>query len=73
MMLMSYAYPWSSYIMQVPAGWSDCGMGLYPLLSMERHLSSGSMNIVNRNGDRVSPCNVPLWIGIVGMLPCDVM
>ena len=40
---------------------------------MESHLSSGSMNIVNMNDDNVSSCSLPLWIGIVGVLPCSVV
>ncbi len=27
------------------------------------------MNIVNRNGERVFPCSVPLWIDMAGVLP----
>ena len=48
-------------------------MGLYPLLPIESHLRSGSMNIVNRKGESVSPCSVPLWMGMVGVLPWGVM
>jgi hypothetical protein len=35
-------------------------------------MNIGSTNIVNRNGERVSPCCVPLCIGIVGVLPWGV-
>jgi hypothetical protein len=72
-MLMSSAYPWSSYVIYVPVGvWCWCE-GLYPLLSMESHRRSGSMNKVNRKGESVSPCSVPLWMGMVGVLPCGVI
>ena len=30
---------------------------------MESHLSGGSTNIVNMNGDRVSPCSLPFVYG----------
>ena len=45
-------------------------VGLYPLLPTESHRSSGSINIVNRKGERVSPCSVPRLMGMVGVLPC---
>ncbi len=48
-------------------------MGLYPLLPIESHRRSGSINMVNRKGESVSSCNVPLWMGIVGVFPCGVM
>jgi hypothetical protein len=28
---------------------------------------------VNRKGERVSHCSVPLWMGMVGVLPCGVI
>ncbi len=48
-------------------------VNLYPLLLMESHRSSGSMNIVNTKEEIMSPCNVPLWMGMVGVLPCGVI
>ena len=36
---------------------------------MDSHLSSGSVNIVNGNGDCVSPCIVRVCMGMVGMFP----
>jgi hypothetical protein len=72
-MLMSYVYPWSSYVMYVLVVWFEGCMGLYLLLPMDSHLNSGFVNIVNMNGDSVSPCSMPLWMGIVGVLPCGVM
>ncbi len=71
--LMSSAYPWSSYVMIVAVdlcGWYD---GRYPLLPMASHRSIGSMKIVKRTGDRVSPCSVPLRIWMRSVLPCIVM
>ena len=43
------------------------------MLHVESHLRSGSMNILNRNGDRVSPCSVPPYMGMVGVLPWGVI
>ena len=51
----------------------DWCVGLYPLMSLDNHLRIGSMNIVNRNGERVSSCRVPLSMGIVGMFPWGVI
>ena len=71
--LMSSAYPWSSYVMIVAVdlcGWYD---GRYPMLPMASHRSSGSMKIVKRKGDRVSPCSVSMRIRIRFVLPCIVM
>ena len=66
MMMMSSACLWSSYVMYVLAGCSDWCVGLYPLLPIEIHLSSGSVNIVKRNGERMSRCIVPLCMGYGG-------
>ena len=59
--------------MYVLVGVCSWCVGLYHQLSMESHRSNGSMNIVNRKGERVSPCNVPLWMGMVGVLSCGVI
>ena len=48
-------------------------MGVYPLLPVESQWSSGSMNIVNRKGERVSPYSVSRWMGMVGVSPCGVI
>ena len=48
-------------------------VGSYHLLPILSHRSSGSMNIVNMKGERVSPCSAPLWMGMVGLLPCGVI
>ena len=72
-MLMSSAYPWSSYVMIEAVdlcGWYD---GLYPRLPTASQRSRGSMNMVNRKGDRVSPCRVPRSIWMRSVLPCIVM
>ncbi len=71
--LMSSAYPWSSYAMIEAVdlcGWYD---GRYPLLPMASHCKRGSMKMVKRKGDRVSPCSVPLRICIRSVLPCMVI
>jgi hypothetical protein len=48
--LIPYAYPWSSYDMNVPTGCSDWCVGFYSLLPMDSHMnSSGSIKTVNRN------------------------
>ena len=41
----------------------------YPRLSFSSHLRSGSKNIINRYGLRVSPCMVPRLIVIGGVIP----
>ncbi len=72
-MLMSSAYPWSSYVMIEAVGlcgWYDCR---YPLLPTASHRRRGSMKMVKRKGDRVSPCRVPLRIWIRSVLPYMVM
>jgi hypothetical protein len=51
-------------------GWYD---GQYPRLPTASHLRRGSMNIVNRNGDRVPPYRVPRWIEMGDVLPCGVI
>ena len=63
-MMLSLAYPWSSYVMYVLVGDRGWCVGLYHVLPMEGHLSNGSKNIVNRKGERVLPCSVSLWMGI---------
>ena len=73
MMLMSSTYPWSTCVMYVLVGVCIWFEGLYTLLPMERYRSSGSINIVNRKGERGSPCNVTLWMGMVGVLLCGVI
>ena len=42
---------------------------VYPLSPCCNHLRRGSRNIINRYGLRVSPCIVPLWMGIGRVLP----
>ena len=42
---------------------------VYPLSPCCNHRRSGSKNIINRYGLRVSPCIVPLWMGIGRVLP----
>ena len=37
---------------------------VYPLLPRCIHLRSGSRKIINKYGLKVSPCMVPLWIGM---------
>ena len=37
---------------------------VYPLFPCCNHLRRGSRNMINRYGLRVSPCIVPLWMGI---------
>ena len=59
--------------MYVLVGVYSLCVGIYLLLPMESHRSSGSINIVNRKGERESPCSVPLWMGMVGGLPCGVV
>ena len=39
----------------------------YPKLSFSSHLRSGSKNMINRYGLRVSPCMVPRLISIMGI------
>ena len=73
MILMSSAYPWSSYVMIEAVGLCDWYDGLYPRFPMESHRSRGSMNIVKRKGESVSPCRVPLRICIRSVLSCMVM
>ena len=51
--------------------WSWC-VGLYPLFPTESHRSRGFSNIVNREGERLSPCCALLRMGMVGVLPCGV-
>ncbi len=60
--LMSSAYSWSSYVIIVAL--DLCGLydDRYPLLPMASRRNIGSMKIVKRKGDRVSPCSVPLRI-----------
>ncbi len=72
-MLMSSAYPWLSYVMMVAVGlwgWYD---GRYPLLPTASHRSRGSMKMVNRSGERVSPYRVPLRTCMGSVLPCMVI
>jgi hypothetical protein len=71
--LMSLAYPRSSYVVCMHVGVWDWCVGLYPLLPTESQLSSSSMNIVNRKVERISPFSVPLWMGMVIVLPCGVI
>ena len=59
--------------MYVLVGVCNWCVGLYPLLPMESHRSSGSVNIGNRKGERVSTCNVPLWMSMVEVLQCGVI
>ena len=71
--LMSSAYPWSSYVMYVGFDvgvWYD---GLYPLLPNESQRRRGSINNVNRNGESVSPWSVPLSIRVWNVLPTGFM
>ena len=42
---------------------------VYPLLPCCNHLRRGSKNIKNKYGLRVSPCIVPLWMGMGKVLP----
>ena len=42
---------------------------IYPLLPCCNHLRRGSKNIKNKYGLRVSPCIVPLWMGMGKVLP----
>ncbi len=71
--LMSSAYPWSSYVMMEAVGLCDWYGGLHPLLPTASHRSRGSMKMVKRKGDRVSPCRVPLSIWMRSVFPCMVM
>jgi len=48
-------------------------VGLYPLVPMESQRCTGSMNIENRKGERVSHCNVPRCMGMVGVSQCGVI
>ena len=59
--------------MNVLVGVCNWCVGLYPLLLVESYRSCGSMNIVNRKGERMLPYSVPLWTGMVDVLPCDVI
>jgi hypothetical protein len=59
--------------MYVHVGIWDWCAGVYPFLPTESHMSSGSMNIVNTKGERVFPYSAPLWIYLVGLLPCGVI
>ena len=36
-------------------------------------MRSGSMDIVNRNGESVSPCRLPLCMGIMEVFPWRVI
>ena len=40
---------------------------------MSGSIKRGSMNMVNRNGDRVSPYSVPRWMEMREVLPWGVM
>ncbi len=71
--LMSTAYSWSSYVMIQTVGLCGWYDGRYPLLPMASHHRRGSMKMVKRKGDRVSPCRMPLRIWIRSVLPCMVM
>ncbi len=73
MILMSSAYPWSSCVMIEAVGLCGWYDGRYPLLPMASHRKSGSMKMVKRKGNRVSPCSVPLRICIRSVLPYMVM
>ena len=42
---------------------------VYPLFPCCSHLSRGSKNMINRYGLRISPCIVPLWMGIGKVFP----
>ncbi len=70
--LMSSAYPWSSKVMMEAVGLCDWNYGMYPLLPTAIHRSRGSMKMVKRKGDRVSPCRVPLSIWMGSVFPCIV-
>ncbi len=73
MILTSSAYPWSSYVMIAVVllwGWY---VGQYPRLPTASHRRRSFMNIVNRNGDRVSPCSVPRCIEMREVLLCGVI
>ena len=70
--LVSSAYPWSSYVMIEAVdlcGWYD---GRYSMLPTASHRSRGSMKMVKRKGDSVSPCRVPLSIWMRSVFPCMV-
>ncbi len=71
--LMSSAYPWSSYVMIEAVGLCGWHDGRYPLLLTASHRRRGSMEMVKRKGDRVSPCRVPLRTWVRSVLPCMVM
>ena len=71
--LMPSAYPWSPYVMIVAVDLCGWYGGRYPLLPMASHRSRGSMKMVKRKGDRVSPCSVPLRIWMRSVFPCIVM
>ena len=48
-------------------------MGLYPRLPTASYRRRGSMKIVKRKGESVSPCRVPLYMGSGAVFPCMVM
>ena len=48
-------------------------MGLHPRLPTASHRRRGSMNIVKRKGDSVSPWSVPRKMDSGAVLPCMVM
>ena len=47
---------------------------VYPIFLCYNHLRRGSKNMMNKYGLRVSPCIVPLWMGMGCVLPkCSPM